>query len=438
MQKTIAIVGGGAGGIFAALGAAKEAAAEESAANSEPIRIVILERNPRIGIKILISGGGKCNITHAGDIETILREGFLRTNEQRFLKRALYRYTNQNVLDLLERQGVYWHARENGRIFPNLGRAEDVLEAFERELATYNIEILTKRRMTGLARSGNQWIVEDGLRSLECDAVILATGGVSYPKVGTTGDGITQAKTLEHQIVPLKSALAPIHLMRVPVDGLHGVALRDVEIAITQFDQVIAKRTGDILMTHRGLSGPAVLDVTRDAAEHFEAGPLKVIVNLLNISDEKARELLLSVQNERPTQQIKTWLEELVPNRFAPFVLQQAGLSIDKKWNALTREERKQLLEAVTRYSFGEIREIPIDRGEVTAGGISLKEVDPKTMMSRKMAGLFFCGEMLDIAGEIGGYNLQAAYSTGWVAGEEAVRYLHTTKQNDQAEVERL
>lgn len=409
----------------AALGAAALAGAMQG---NTPIRIILLERNPRVGIKIRISGGGKCNITHEGHVEEVLRLGFPVKPEQRFLKHAIYRFTNDNILAMLAKHEVAWHARENGRIFPDSGRSEEVLQAFENELREAGIEVITHAKVNHVSSRMNNpyktYMVEYSHKTLEADALILATGGVSYQKVGTTGDGINFAEQLGHTIIPLRAALAPIYTEPIPPADLHGTAIRDSLLLVLRDGKIVADAPGDILITHRGLSGPATLDISRAAAVELEKGNLTIVANLLATDRDTLQTLLLSLQQERSQQQVKTWLEELLPNRLAPFVLDAADIPHDRKWNAVKREERQRLLNTILSYPLGKISEIPIDRGEVSAGGVSLSEVDSKTMMSRKQEGLFFCGEMLDLAGEIGGYNLQAAYSTGWVAGEESVKYI--------------
>lgn len=429
-MKRIAIVGGGAGGMCAALGAAHQVAHLNSEIKNSPnIEISLFERNPRLGIKILISGGGKCNITHEGEIDDILTEGFPQVSQQRFLKPSFYRYFNSDILKLLNKWGVECHTRENGRVFPNSGRAEDVLRAFEQELAEYRIDLHTKERIlkvTAVNHSGDRsgWLLQTERVQVEADALVLATGGVTYRKVGTTGDGIQFSEMLGHTIVPLRSALAPIYLKEPLGPEMYGTSLRNSALILLQQGREIASYQGDVLITHRGLSGPATLGISFEAALAIERGEVFITCDLLGIELEELRVLLPTLQRERSTQQVKTWIEEVLPNKIAPYVLDRADIPFDRRWNVLTREERDRLLQTLYRFPFGAISEIPIDRGEVSAGGVSLKEVNAKTMMSRKVPGLFFAGEMLDISGEIGGFNLQAAYSTGWVAGEEAIRYV--------------
>ncbi len=424
-MDTIAIVGAGAGGIFAALAARR--AARDAAISLE---VHLFERNARPGIKILISGGGKCNITHAGPVEDVLREGFPRRSEQRFLRNAMYRYTNEDVLALLARHGVQSHTRENGRVFPDAGRAEEVLAAFEMELRSAGVILHTKSRVESVQAAQDSWRITHNGEQSNARALILATGGTSYSKTGTTGDGIRYAAQLGHTIIPVRAALAPIYLKQPPPRDVIGIAFRDAEIYVVRPNEhdlagkILATARGDILITHRGLSGPAVLAISNAAARCFEEGHISIEVNLLGHPEPAMRDRLIAEQQARPQQQVATWLEEVLPNRFVPFVLAQADVSNDCRWNALTREARGRLTRALVRYQIGAVAEIPLERGEVTAGGVALAEIDSKTMMSRLRPGLFFSGEMLDIAGEIGGYNLQAAYSTGWVAGEEAVKFL--------------
>ena len=349
MKNSIAIVGGGAGGMFAAL-AASRAAREQNMA----VEVYLFERNPRLGIKILISGGGKCNITHAGPIEEILVEGFPRKIEQRFLKSAMYRYSNEDVVAMLGMHNVSVHARENGRVFPDSGRAEDVLNAFERELREQDVIVQTKSRIESvtITEDGNWNIAYNG-KEITVHALVLATGGTSYSKTGTTGDGIGYARELGHTIVPVRAALAPIYLKQAPEQSLVGISLRDIEINITRNGKTLASRRGDVLITHRGLSGPAILGISNAAAILMEDSPISIEVNIIGQNEKDAREMLIAEQQSNPNQQVKTFLESRLPNRFVPFVMEQAEVGSDRKWHELTREERNRLASTLAGYSFG-------------------------------------------------------------------------------------
>jgi predicted Rossmann fold flavoprotein len=414
------VIGGGAAGMIAAWRAAEAGA-----------RALLLEKNDRLGIKLHISGGGKCNITHDGDIESV-REAF-PPPQARFLRRAMEAFTNEDVLALLHARGVETYARPDGRIFPVSGRAEDVVDALEWHLRGAGATVRLRAAVAAIrAREGRVTGVvlnESGRATgefLPAGAVILATGGVSYPKTGTTGDGFAWARDLGHTIVPLRAALAPLYLETpLPADW-SGVALRDSLLrARDGAGKVLARRRGDTLFTHRGISGPTALGVSAAVARAMESGPVTVDVDLLpDETPEALAESLLAPEHRSARRGVRALLDAWLPNRIVPALLARAGIDLATPLHQLRRPERNRLIEILKRMELGRVRHVPLDRGEVTAGGVALSEVDPATMASRKVAGLYLCGEVLDIDGPIGGYNLQAAFSTGYVAGQAAAAWV--------------
>jgi predicted Rossmann fold flavoprotein len=418
MPITVAIVGGGAAGIMAAL-----------AARSVGARAVIYERNPRLGIKILISGGGKCNITHDAPPREI-ENGFI-TREARFLRHALHELTSAQVIEALENEGLETMTRPNGRVFPVSGRADDVLAAFERLLDRAGAEVVTRATVEGIiVRDGVAVGVRIAGTEIAADAVIVATGGLSYRKVGTTGDGIEWARALGHEITTVRAALAPLYFDHPPPSDWQGVALRDIVLSVEA--PAAAKemsRLGlntvwrdDLLLTHRGISGPATLEISRAAAFARElGGDVRLRVDLVPDIGEPAlaaeweRRLATSGRSE-----VQSFVESYVPSALVDAILAAAAVPRGTKIAAVTRDRRRALLSTLKRWEPGRIGEAPIDRGEVTAGGVALGEVSPKTMESRRIRNLYLAGEALDIAGCVGGYNLQAAFSTGFVAGRHA------------------
>jgi predicted Rossmann fold flavoprotein len=391
---------------------------------------VIYERNPRLGIKILISGGGKCNITHDAPPREI-EKGFIPA-EARFLRYALHELTAEQVLADLGRQGVETYTRPNGRVFPLSGRSEDVLAAFERMLAEAGAEIRTGAPVTGIQITEGRatgLYVNDQLH--RADAIIVATGGMSYRKVGTTGDGIRWGGDLGHTIVPVRAALAPIYFDHPPPADWQGVALRDVRFWIEVDGHQPApsrelpydtEHRDDLLLTHRGLSGPAALEVSRAAAFYREsASRIDLVVDLLpDRSAGELQELWNRRVSESGRSEVQTFVDMQVPKALTPYLLNAAGVPGGTKLSSMTREWRASLLATLKHWKPGRLGEVPIDRGEVTAGGIALAEVSPTTMESKLVPGLYFAGEALDISGDIGGYNLQAAFATGHVAGRSA------------------
>jgi predicted Rossmann fold flavoprotein len=386
--------------------------------------IVIAERNDRLGIKIRVSGGGKCNITHSGEMMNVLDQGFFRLNEQRFLKPSFYGLDNQTVLQWLADKGVETYTRPNGRVFPTSGKATDVLEAFEARLAEHSIRVLLNARAKQVERvfseSDNpepRFLIgfEDG--AIRARFLLIATGGVSYSKTGTTGDGLRFAKSLGHTIVKPLGALAPIYFKSKPPQDLIGVSFRSIGL-IAKSQSVEVKRRDDVLMTHLGISGPAALSISRDVAEMLENESVWLYLDFFSDdSDEALESKFISFQSERATQFARTFFESRLPDAIVPHLFKQSDLALGQKWHNLSKAQRKRLVDCSKKFFLAEAKEAPIERGEVSAGGVSLKEVNPKTMQSRRLPNLYFAGETLDIAGEVGGFNLQAAYSTGWSAG---------------------
>jgi predicted Rossmann fold flavoprotein len=431
MTKRLVIVGGGAAGMCAAI-AARQAFRKAGVADAAA-PVLLLERNARVGIKIRISGGGKCNITHAGDTMSVLQKGFRRKNEVRFLKHAFYHFPNTALLAWLRSQGLETFSRDNGRIFPVTNSAEDVLAAFEGLLAQHAVTVRTNARVAVLAKrdAGFSLTLEQDSKEIFADALILATGGVSYSKVGTTGDGIRFAKSLGHRTVPLRAALSQIHFTAKPPDEWIGISLRSVGLVATfnrngqRLDD--EQRTDDVLITHQGITGPACLSISRDVAEQMSVAgtTCKLFIDFFpSLAADALNAKFLNDALQRKSQFIRTRIEEALPDKLVPFLFEQAAISFETKWPDLKRDERKRLVQTAKRFFLGDVRVVPLERGEVSAGGVSLDEVNPKTMASRHEPNLFFCGEMLDVAGEVGGFNLQAAYSTGVVAGENAVQQL--------------
>ncbi|MBC8043658.1 MAG: aminoacetone oxidase family FAD-binding enzyme [Rhizobacter sp.] len=418
-SSDILITGGGAAGICAALGARH--LARSRGLSDAAFRITLLERNPRLGIKIRISGGGKCNITHAGEMQAVLAEGFSQQGEQRFLKPAFFTLTNAEVLRWLHAKGVPTFARENGRVFPTSGKALDVLTAFEQCLDDHRIDVRTGVRAGNVRRTENGFEVSTAQGPFTAPFLILATGGVSYQKTGTTGDGLRFATSLGHTLAPLQAALAPVYFKSKPHNDLVGVSLRKVGL-IVKSAQTQFRRVDDVLITHLGISGPACLSISREvAAAAAMKLPQQVLIDFFPATNEHVLDAeLIGRSKSTPQQFVRTFFESVFPASLSRFVFEAAGVSITQLWRALTKDERKRLLQTVKAFPLGDVGGVPVDKGEVSAGGVNLKEVNAKTMASRLVPHLYLAGEMLDIAGEVGGFNLQAAYSTGWVAGIHA------------------
>ena len=448
------IVGAGASGMLAAASARRTARSLGIA--DDRFRIVLLERNMKPGNKIAISGGGHCNLTHEGAVDHLLERGFLRKNEQRFVRHAVYRFTNADLLALFARYGVETVAKNDGRVFPASMRAGDVLDAMRRMVAESAADIVTGTRVDGLDVSGQGFNVRAGAASFEADSVILAAGGASWGSSGTTGDGVRLAESVGHAAVPVLPALAPIFFTVPPKPELVGVSLKGIGLVVESGSNSDSRR-GDLLVSHRGVSGPACLSLSRSVAGFHAScsGPVRIMADLFPGHDEGVLSaFILDHAARHGTQLVRTFLQRCplaperlvanpekstdavptIPNAFALEIMRLSGIGDEQVMSGLTREHRRALVSILKRLPLGNVRKVPLDKAEVSAGGVSLAEINPKSLESRLHPRLFCCGEILDYAGEVGGFNLQAAFSTGWVAGIHAARSLFDIKSPQTAQ----
>jgi len=410
VDADVVVVGAGAAGIIAAWRAASLGA-----------DTLLIEKTGRLGTKILISGGGKCNITHDGPIEDVLRE--FRPNEARFIRPSCYRFTNRQIVELFTSKGLDVYTRPNGRVFPVRHTAKDVVAILGGHLREAGVRTRMQSPVTGLVTEEGRIVgVRCGDQEVRARAIVISSGGCSYPGTGTTGDGWAWARELGHTIVKIRAALAPINIVSDEVwASRSGVSLRDCVLKARQNGKEIARWRDDLLFTHHGVSGPSALGISRDVAERAGQGPITVEVDL--IPDESFETLTSRIHNWTSVNPRKLWssfLVEMIPERLVPWFLDSASIDRTLTTGATDKKAKNRIVAGVKGWNLGQVRDVPIEKGEVVAGGISLDEVDPQTMRSLKSAGLFLCGEVLDIAGPVGGYNLQAAFSTGFVAGETA------------------
>ena len=400
----VVVVGAGAAGLMAALRAAERGR-----------RTLLLEKNRMAGVKILMSGGTRCNITQATDNRGIVAA---YGPPGKFLHSALAAFSVADTIAFFEGEGVPTKVEETGKIFPVSNKANDVLQALLNRLQRSGAELALEEPLRDLQRQDNRFVLTTPRRNLLARRVILTTGGQSYPGSGTTGDGYRLAAKFGHTIVPPRPALAPLTTNAAWVAELRGVTLPNVSVQILDQHTKLANRRGSLLFAHFGLSGPVVLDVSRIVSGHAQPTTLVLEIDLLPAASEQhVDEWLRQEALASGKKQLAGVLASNVPRRLAEILLQLAGMLIDRKAAALSKEERRQLVRLLKHLQVPLTGTLGFKKAEVTAGGVTLAEVDSRTLQSKLVPNLFLAGEILDLDGPIGGYNFQAAWSTGWLAG---------------------
>ncbi len=403
------IVGGGAAGLLAAGEAAKQ-----------DLKVLLLEKMERPGRKLRITGKGRCNITNSAPLpEFINRFG----KEGRFLRQAFHRYFTADLLGLLHSINVETVEERGGRIFPVSQEAQDVVDALSGWAKKCGATILTNQDVQELIiEEGRLGGVRTHDQEFRATKVLIATGGASYPGTGSTGQGYELARQAGHQIIPIRPALIPLITAGENAKLLQGLSLRNVRTTLWIAGKKSQELFGELIFTHFGLSGPVILSLSRYAVDALDAGQqVSISIDLKAALDDQKLDLRLQREvDEHGKQKLKSMLKRLLPAKLIPLCLELNQLDGDKQLAQVSATERKRLRHWLKDFSFDITGYRPLSEAIVTAGGVNLKEVDPKTMQSRLLDGLYFAGEVLDLQAETGGYNLQAAFSTGWLAGRSA------------------
>ena len=414
MESTsdVIIVGAGAAGLLAGISAAESG-----------LRTIILEKNRKPGVKILMSGGTRCNVTqntdHRGIVDAFGKQG-------RFLKTAIGRFGPNDIIQLLADEGVSTKVESTGKIFPSSNRAFDVLQALLDRLARTDCRLIKETAVESINATGHRFTVQcnsnAGPWSHVARNIVLTTGGMSYPGCGTTGDGYAWAKTFGHEIVPPNPALVPLKLNDEWTRELSGITIPDAGIRVIKQGKQLCATRDSLLFTHFGLSGPAVLDASRAVTiAGVPSTELCVELDLApNLGRADLEEMLL--QSSAGKRSVGAVIGATIPKRLVNVVCEKAAIKNDHRLAELPRQSRQQIVEAIKSLRVAVTGTMGFKKAEVTTGGVSLDSVNAKTMCSKLQDGLYFAGELLDIDGPIGGYNFQAAFSTGWLAGKSIAK----------------
>lgn len=408
MSKVI-VIGGGPAGMFAAYFAAKNGH-----------KVTLLEQNEKLGKKLYITGKGRCNITNASDMENLFAN--VCSNEK-FLYSAFYSYTNDQVVEFFESYGLRTKVERGNRVFPVSDHSSDVINTLSKALKDVGVEVKLYTKVTKLLTENqaiNGVVLENG-DTLMADAVVLATGGISYPSTGATGDGYRFAEGLNHKIVEPTPSLVPFEIQESWVTEMQGLALKNVAITIEREGKKLYSDFGEMLFTHFGVSGPMILSASASIKPaYFKdfAHELKLSIDLKPALDrEQLDKRILKDFEEAKNKQYKNSIQKLLPSKMIPIIINLSGIDPDKKVNEITKEERMKLVDLLKGLPMTIIGLRGWNEAIITKGGVSVKNVNPSTMESKLVNGLYFAGELLDLDAMTGGYNLQIAWSTGYLAG---------------------
>ncbi|PIZ13787.1 MAG: aminoacetone oxidase family FAD-binding enzyme [Elusimicrobia bacterium CG_4_10_14_0_8_um_filter_37_32] len=413
----VVVIGGGASGMFASGGAAEKGD-----------NVLLVERGERLGRKLSITGKGRCNITNAGEIKDFIKS---YGNNGKFLYRAFTEFFNQDLTTFFNQYGVRTKQERGGRIFPVSDNSQSIVNALKNYLGENKVMIKLNSRAEEIIISENKPSEKD-FRKHKVDGiklknsaeiiksvkVILATGGISYPGTGSTGDGYFIAEKVGHSIVPLRPALVPLETKDIFVKSLQGLTLKNVMVTVFDNDKKIDSEFGDMLFTHFGVSGPIILKLSGLIVDNLSRNKrVTISINLKPALDkDKLDARLLREFKNSGIRSICNVIKNLLPRKLIPVFMKLTGIVSDKKCCQITQSEREKIISLLTNFNLEISKPRPVEEAIITRGGVALDEINPYTMESKKVKGLYFCGEIIDIDGITGGYNLQAAFSTAYLA----------------------
>ena len=405
-MKRVVVIGGGAAGMFAALAAAEKGH-----------QVSLFEKNEKLGKKLFITGKGRCNLTNASDMDTLFSNII---SNPKFLYSALYTFDNFRVIDFFETHGVKTKIERGNRVFPVSDHSSDVISALKKALENVHVTIhlFTKVQKLILADNKIRGVLLETGKEISADAVIVTTGGISYPNTGSTGDGYLFARECGHKVTELFPALVPLTAKESYVTDMQGLSLKNIKISIRKGKKILFEEFGELLFTHFGVSGPLILSASSYIGKVLKKQELDMRIDVKPaLSVEQLDKRLLRDFKENHKKQFKNSLNGLLPTKMIPAFLSLTGIDTEKIVNEITKEERKRLLDLLKAFPITLTGTRDFDEAIITSGGVSVKEINPSTMESKLVSGLYFAGEVLDLDAKTGGFNLQIAWSTGFLAG---------------------
>ena len=405
-MSEVLVVGGGAAGMFAAITAARNGH-----------NVCLLEKNEKLGKKLFITGKGRCNITNACGMETLFASV---VSNPRFLYSSFYGYTNQDVIQFFEELGVKTKVERGERVFPASDHSSDVIKAMEQELKRLNVKVRLHTEVIRVCAENGKFLHAElaGGETVGGDDCIVATGGLSYPSTGSTGDGHRFARECGHSIIPCMPSLSPMEVKEGFVGSLMGLSLRNVSVSIYQGKKRLYQEFGEMLFTHYGVSGPLIISASSYVGQKLKNQELRLEIDLKpGLLEEQLDQRVRRDFEENQNRQFKNALGKLFPSKLLPVMIELSRIDPEKKVNVISREERQRFVYLIKHFSMTLTGLRDYNEAIITRGGINTKEVNPGTMESKYVKGLYFAGEVLDLDALTGGFNLQIAWSTGYAAG---------------------
>ncbi len=416
-QYDVVIIGAGAAGCMAAIKAAERGKS-----------ILLCERNASLGKKILITGNGRCNLTNVAPMNTFI-EKFAHSGK--FLRTAFARLSNNDLIHFFTLKGLNFRTEDNGKIFPTTDKAKSIVSALEECLHERKVTIVYNTQIASLKKEDLLFIIRtQDNRCIKATKVIIATGGSAYPKTGSDGSGAMLAQSLGHTLIPFSLALVPLKTAEHWVKDLQGLSFQNICMTVHSCNRKITSEPGDILFTHFGLSGPLVIDLSSMILSKMKNdGNIKITINLVpKMTALELQDKLTQASTNQGKTQINNLINTFLPKRMTPLFLSLLNIKPEKILNQITKKERLAIIEALKAFPLTIVGSLSLDQAMATNGGIDIDDLHQKTMESKIVPGLFIAGEIIDGRGPSGGYNLQQAFSTGFLAGESAAESLVSTE----------
>lgn len=405
-MSKVCVIGGGAAGMFAAIAAAQNGN-----------QVCLYEKNEKLGKKLFITGKGRCNVTNACDTQDLFQNII---KNSKFMYSAIYGYDNWQVMNFFETHGVPLKTERGNRVFPVSDKSSDIISALQKELQRLKVEVRLRTTVERLEVKNHKVtgiVLNDG-KKYAFDKIIVATGGISYPQTGSTGDGYRFATESGHKLVECEPSLVPFETKEEYVLELQGLSLKNVSLRFQQNNKILEEQFGEMLFTHFGVSGPMIISASATIGPRLKKGPIMMYLDLKPaLSEEQLDARILRDFHENQNRQFKNSITGLFPAKLTPVMIELSGILPDKKVNEITREERMKFVHLIKNLQMTAIGLRGFHEAIITKGGVLVKDINPSTMESKIVQGLYFAGEVIDVDAFTGGYNLQIAWSTGYLAG---------------------